>query len=209
MNKFEKMWYMLAICIVVASCVVSGSGILVSTISVVGILFVLGVAMKQSYSQLLGAVFCGLLAYASITAGFIASGVVNVLLIPVCIWGYYTWESKAATGVEKSLTTKQVICYTMVASILVVLVSIFTVGVSSLPILDALTAILPIAATLLMVQGYREQWKVWIPYNALQAFMWFSAASLNPAVLSLFILKLVFLINSVIGYYNWKTKKIK
>lgn len=188
------------------SCIVSGAGLFVTALSAVGILFVLGVAAKHPTSQLLGAVFCSMLAFASINAGFIASGMINaIVLVPMCIWGFYRWRNTSSTKtLEKAMSKKVFIIYIMFIFLITGLVSLFTMGVSSLPILDALTAVLPVAATFLMVQGYREQWYMWIPYNAIQAFMWFTAASIQPAVLALFAVKLVFLVNSLIGFYNWR-----
>lgn len=207
-SKFnlEVIWSIVATILVAISCYVSGAGAFISALSIVGILFVLGVAFKRPESQLLGAGFVGMLAYASYTAGFFANAAVNgIVLVPLSIWGYFHWKrGKQSKNLVKKLSRKNLILYITTIFSSVILLLLFTINAGgNLPILDALTGVLPVASTLLMVGGYREQWLLWIPYNALQALMWFSAASLQPAMLAVFVLKLVFLLNSIIGAYNW------
>lgn len=200
-------WMFVAIFATMIACIVSGAGIFVNVLSMVGILFVLGVAQKAPTSQLFGAAFCLLLGIASFTTGFYANAIVNcIVMMPMCIMGYYTWrKGRQHSNLEKNLSRKKLLLYIASIFVATLCVAAFTVtGGGALPILDALTAVLPVAATILMTGGYREQWLIWIPFNALQAFMWFSAASLQPAVLAVFVLKLIFLANSLIGYYNWR-----
>jgi nicotinamide mononucleotide transporter PnuC len=148
-----------------------------------------------------------MLAYASFTAGFLANAAVNgLVLAPLSIWGYFHWKSRKQ-HLEKNLTDTQKSSLALVLIGGTLIVYTFTAGAGgALPLLDALTSVIPIIATYLMAHAYRQQWWMWIPYNFLQALMWFSAASLQPAVLAVFALKMVFLVNSLIGYYNWKQK---
>lgn len=203
----EKIWSILAVLLVLAASVISGADLFVSALSLVGILFVLGVSFKHPESQLLGAVFCGLLAFASMGAGFYANAAVNaVVLLPASLYGYFLWKQrKGEKQLERSMSGKHLRNMLSIIAASTTILAIFMLDAGgTLPILDALTAIMPIFATFLMVGAYREQWYLWIPYNAIQAFMWFTAASLQPAVLAVFVLKLVFLVNSLIGFYQWK-----
>lgn len=203
----EKLWFTIAVALVFMATLVYGAAPFVTALSMVGILFVLGVAFKIPASQLLGAVFCGMLAYASMGAGFYANAAVNgLLLLPASVYGFYVWNRrKGNRQLERSLSKKHLYNMFSTISALTIILSLFMIDAGgSLPILDALTAIMPIFATFLMIGAYREQWLLWIPYNIIQAFMWFYAASLQPAVLAVFVLKLVFLVNSLIGFYNWR-----
>lgn len=203
----EKIWSALAVLLVMAACLISGADLFVSALSLVGILFVLGVSFKRPESQLLGAAFCGFLAYASFGAGFYANALVNgAFLLPASIFGYFYWKRRTGAGnLERSLTSEQFGKVAALIALATIITFYFTIGAGgALPFMDALTAVMPVAATLLMIGAYRDQWLLWIPFNAIQAFMWFSAASLQPAVLAVFVLKMVFLVNSVIGYYQWR-----
>ncbi|QKN84769.1 PnuC-like nicotinamide mononucleotide transport [Vibrio phage River4] len=203
----EKIWSALAVILVLAACVISRADMFVSALSLVGILFVLGVSFKHPESQLLGAVFCTFLAFASFGAGFYANAVVNgLVLIPASVYGYFLWKRRTGAGkLERSLTNQQFMKVVSGIALATVVVFYFTIGAGgAMPLLDALTAVMPVVATFLMIGAYRDQWFLWIPYNAIQAFMWFTAASLQPAVLAVFVLKMVFLVNSLIGFYQWR-----
>ncbi|QQO38438.1 PnuC-like ribosyl nicotinamide transporter [Vibrio phage VPG01] len=207
MDLFQKIWAAFAVLLVALACVISGADLFVSALSMVGILFVLGVSFKKPESQLLGAAFCGFLAYASFGAGFFANALVNgAFLLPATIFGYFYWKRRTGAGnLERSLNKTQFMQMSTAIATATIITFFFTIGAGgALPLLDAFTAVLPVAATLLMIGAYRDQWLLWIPYNAIQAFMWFTAASLQPAVLAVFVVKLVFLINSLIGYYYWR-----
>lgn len=204
---FEKLWSVIAVLLVLGASIISGADLFIGALSLVGILFVLGVSFKRPESQLLGAAFCGFLAYASLGAGFFANAAVNgLLLLPASIFGYFLWKKRQGAGtIERSLSNETLLKLVSGIGLITGLVYMFTVDAGgALPLLDAITAVMPVFATFLMIGAYRDQWLLWIPYNALQAFMWFTAASLQPAVLAVFVLKLVFLINSIIGYYNWR-----
>lgn len=67
--------------------------------------------------------------------------------------------------------------------------------------LDGLTTIITVAAQILMILRYREQWLLWIGLNILSIFLWAE----TPAI---YLLYSAYLLNSLYGYYNW-TKLVK
>ena len=62
--------------------------------------------------------------------------------------------------------------------------------------LDGLTTIIVVAAQLLMILRYREQWVLWIVLNILSIVLW----SETPAM---YLMYSAYLLNSLYGYYNW------
>ena len=67
--------------------------------------------------------------------------------------------------------------------------------------LDGLTTIITVAAQLLMILRYREQWLLWIVLNVLSILLWAE----QPAM---YLMYGAYLLNSLYGYYNW-TKLVK
>ena len=67
--------------------------------------------------------------------------------------------------------------------------------------LDGLTTIITVAAQILMILRYREQWLLWIGLNILSIFLWAE----TPAI---YLMYSAYLPNSLYGYYNW-TKLVK
>lgn len=62
--------------------------------------------------------------------------------------------------------------------------------------LDGVTTVLVVAAQLLMILRYREQWLLWIVINILSIILWADTAAM-------YIMFSAYLLNSLYGYYNW------
>ena len=62
--------------------------------------------------------------------------------------------------------------------------------------LDGVTTVMVIAAQLLMLLRYREQWVLWIIINVLSIALWADTAAM-------YIMYAAYLLNSLYGYYNW------
>lgn len=204
--NWDKTWQYVSVILVAAASLLSGAGLFNFSLSMVGIVFVLGVAYKQPWSQLAGAGFCLMLAYASFQAGFLANAAVNgIVLAPLALYGYFLWRKRENTGqVERKMDNMWfVIVLGAIAGITFCLYPTILAQGGSLPFLDTLTAVLPVASTILMCFAYREQWILWTPFNALQMGMWMFAMLANPTVAGIFVLKTVFFINSVIGFKKW------
>ncbi len=68
----------------------------------------------------------------------------------------------------------------------------------SQPWLDAFTTIPAIAAQILMVMAYREQWGLWLVVDVLAIVMWCVAGNYALAVLYLF-----WCVNCLYGWWHW------
>ena len=62
--------------------------------------------------------------------------------------------------------------------------------------LDGLTTVITVAAQLLMILRYREQWLLWIALNVLSIALWAE----TPAM---YLMYGAYLLNSLYGFYNW------
>lgn len=204
-KTFQAVWTILATGTVLASCYFSNASHLVTLGSFFGIVFVILVAFKNQYANLFGALLAIVFGYLSYNAGYFTNAAVNILFsAPMGLFGWWYW-TKHKNDATKSLTKAEIV---LGLSALIISAGI---GVSAAlmhnsahPFVDGISGILPIFATILLVLRYKEQWYLWIPYNAMEVFLWFSAASLAPEVLSIFVMRVIFLVNSCIGYFQWK-----
>jgi nicotinamide mononucleotide transporter len=70
---------------------------------------------------------------------------------------------------------------------------------------DAATNVLSIAAQILMLKRFAEQWLLWIAVNVLSITLWLSALiSQGGNDLSMLVMWSAFLVNSIYGYVNWR-----
>lgn len=205
--NWRLIWATFAVLSIMFGCVVSKASYEVMVTSIVGVLFVLGVAYKKPIANLLGAFMCGMLGWMSWQAGFYMNTIINVcLLLPMQLIAWVSWSTTSHTETTlKSLVDKAVSkrWWIYTAWLLPLLVAAYFSG-SHLWVHDAVTASLVIVATILLMCKRKEQWQFWIPYNLLEVFMWFVAASLAPEMLAIMVMRIVFFINSLIGYYEWR-----
>jgi nicotinamide mononucleotide transporter len=77
-------------------------------------------------------------------------------------------------------------------------------GQKNTPYIDATTNVLSIAATILMVYRYREQWLLYVLLNIFTVLMWSIRTGNGSAEGPLMIVMWsAYLINAFYGYYNW------
>lgn len=208
---FDKVWGAIAFTTVIASCVVSKAPLLVTVGSAVGILFVLGVAFGKRWANAFGAALSLIFGYLSYEQGFFGNAAVNFLYtFPMSIYGLWLWNNKSKDGEiteKRSLSKRGKIILAGVTALGVASSCVFSyLSGSNLWVTDGISAILPIIATWLLINMYKEQWNLWLVYNALEVAMWFTVISAAPEMLAIFVMRVVFFINSVFGFINWNSK---
>lgn len=72
------------------------------------------------------------------------------------------------------------------------------------PYVDAITNVLSIVATFLMVYRFKEQWLLYIVLNIFTIFMW-TIRTINgsPDGTMMIVMWSAYLVNAIYGYYNW------
>lgn len=204
---FKFLWSTLATVGVLATCYISNSTPIVTAASIIGVLFVIGVAFKNAWTNLLGAVLTLIYAVLSYKAGYYANSVINlILLFPLQLAAFWHWRKTKDKVFELSAYWKKIIVVLTAISI-AISCSLTSYFGSSLWIHDGISAVLVIVATLLLMLKVKEQWYAWIPYNALEVFMWFMTASFHPEMLAIFVMRSIFFVNSLIGWYEWNVRK--
>lgn len=200
---FKKAWTAIAVIGVVIATIVSKAPMLVAAASIIGVVFVLAVAFKKTYAPLLGALLSVIYAVLSYEAGFFANAIMNMfILVPLQIWGYHHWklnEGKIFEVAKKYLSGIWVLTVIGAA----ISATLAYISGSHLWFLDGVSSVLVITGTVLLTLKTKEQWYAWIPYNAIECIMWFMAMSLEPSVLAIFVMRVIFLINSLIGAKEW------
>lgn len=169
-----------------------------------GIICVVLVSKGKMVNYLFGLIFAYTYFYVAWKANFL--GEMNTVLyvyLPSQFIGYFVWKEhlqKDGTGEAvraKKLSAKGwiVLVVSLVVSTLLFVQALNAAGGSSTG-LDGMTTMITVAAQLLMILRYREQWILWIGLNILSIVLWAE----NP---SMYLMYGAYLLNSVYGFYNW------
>jgi nicotinamide mononucleotide transporter len=190
---------------------------LISSIS--GMLCVVLVAKGKIANYYFGIVQTLTYAYIAYGYGLYGEVMLNALFyFPVQFIGIYMWKRhKTEQGVKgedikvRGLT-KTGWFYTLLS------ILILTIGYGfflkylggSLVWTDSATNVLSIAAQILMLKRYTEQWLLWMSVNVLSIFLWLGALiSQGGNDFSMLVMWSAFLVNSIYGYMNWRKLSIK
>lgn len=140
---------------------------------------------------------------------FYAEIAINVYYFFTMIYGVYCWRKRLSDHSLQVQTRRLSHNIFPFIGVVIVLLSVLTGWLlqrytdDPQPYLDAFTTIPAIAAQILMVMAYREQWYLWLMVDLLALVMWLRAENYCMAAQYAF-----WCANCVYGYIQW-TKSMK
>jgi nicotinamide mononucleotide transporter len=135
---------------------------------------------------------------------FYAEIAMNVYYFITMVYGVYCWHNRLSNNSLQVQTRRLSSSLLLLLSIVLLLLSIFTGWLLNnytddpQPYMDAFTTIPAIAAQLLMILAYREQWYLWLVVDILAVIMWLRAENYCMAVQYTF-----WCANCIYGFKQW------
>ena len=208
-KPFEVVWVVIFLAAQIIAYVFMPDSLLGMISGITGILCVVLVSKGKISNYFFGLIFAYTYFYVSWGSNFL--GEMNTALyvyIPSQFIGYFMWKQNMQSDnggesvIAKDLTPKgwAILLLSVAIGTLCFVQALKAAGGSSTE-LDGLTTIITVAAQLLMILRYREQWLLWIVLNVLSILLWKG----QPAM---YLMYSAYLLNSLYGYYNW-TKLVK
>lgn len=210
---FEKVWLSIFTAINIYLFFAWGDSLIGLVSSLSGMLCVVLVAKGKISNYYFGIIQAATYAYISYTYGLYGETMLNALFyLPIQFIGLYMWskwknksDSTTADIFVKRLDlqkTLQLVGGTLAGIILLAIIlnllNGYQVGI------DSATTIISIAAQILMLKRYAEQWLLWIMVNVLSIIMWAIALiQTGGNDFTILIMWVAFLFNSIYGYINW------
>lgn len=203
-KPFEAAWLLLFIAVQIGIYIYNPDSILAMVSGIAGIICNVFVSKGKISNYFFGLIFAYTYFYISLGANFL--GEMNTTLyvyIPAQFIGYFLWkanmqkEQNSDAVIAKALTIKGwvgLLAFLIIGTLLFVELLNYYGGSSTG--LDGLSTIIVIAAQVLMVLRYREQWLLWIVLNIISIALWAE----NTAM---YVMYSAYLLNSLYGYYNW------
>lgn len=203
-KPFEAAWLLLFIAMQIGIYIYNPDSILGMVSGIAGIICNVFVSKGKISNYFFGLIFAYTYFYISLGANFL--GEMNTTLyvyIPAQFIGYFLWkanmqkEQNSTAVIAKALTVKGwigLLAFLIIGTLLFVELLNYYGGSSTG--LDGLSTIIVIAAQVLMVLRYREQWLLWIVLNIISIALWAENTSM-------YVMYSAYLLNSLYGYYNW------
>ena len=147
--------------------------------------------------------------YLCVVERFYAEIAINIYYFFTMIYGVYCWRKRLSDNTLQVQTRRLSRNIFPLLSVAIVLMSVLTGWLlqrytdDPQPYLDAFTTVPAIAAQILMVMAYREQWYLWLIVDVLAMIMWLRAENYCMAAQYAF-----WCANCVYGYIQW-TKSLE
>lgn len=204
-KPFEVIWLFIFLAAQIIAYVLDPVSLLEVIAGISGILCVVFVGKGKISNYLFGLIFAYSYFYVSLDNKFYGEMTTALYVyIPAQFIGYFLWKENmrngtdnAETVIAKFLSLKgwlTLISAVVIGSLAFIAILRTTDG-NSIG-LDGVTTVLVIAAQLLMILRYSEQWLLWIVINVLSIVLWAE----TPAM---YLMYGAYLLNSLYGYYNW------
>ncbi|WP_068621264.1 nicotinamide riboside transporter PnuC [Paenibacillus tuaregi] len=208
-NAFELAWLLLFTLVAVGFTIASKDSLFGFTVFITGVLCVVLAAKGSLMSYVFGMYNTVGYAYLAYTNGLFGEVMLNVFFfVPMNVIGFYMWKNNRQGGKlsMRQMKLKGLLLVTgvcVLSSLLLGLGLSFIRGQNS-PYIDAITTVLSIVATFLMVRRFKEQWLVYIVLNMFTVVLWVIRMLEGSADgLLMIVMWSAYLINAGYGYYNW------
>lgn len=162
--------------------------------------------VRQSrFNYWLGIVSTALLSYVFFQAGLFGSMALNLYLVPTLIYGWFSWGKDSNTKPVKHVSIKSIPVY-ILATILTYIGAnyIITLFGGTMGGLDSWLLIGSILAQYLLDRKKIETWFIWMSVNVISIYVYF-----NNGLYLLAIQFLLFLVNAVYAWFQWRKDLIK
>ena len=154
-------------------------------------------------------------AYLAFTNGLFGEMGLNLFFfVPMNIIGFVMWKKRMCGSIVEMRGLQK---KSKVVTILICVLGSISLGFllslihgQNTPYIDAITNVLSIVATFLMVWRFKEQWLLYIVLNIFTIFMW-SIRTVNgsPDGALMIVMWSAYLVNAIYGYYNWNKGAIQ
>ena len=208
--RFEICWLVLFTVIMIVLSVIWGDNLLALISGITGILGVVLAAKGKVSTYIFATVNVAIYALLTFQNHLYGEFMLNAFYyIPMNFIGFYLWskhkDNESGEVEGKKLTGKQtVILFAAVAVVVLVYWQILSRIGGQLALIDAMSTVFSVVALIMQVARYAEQWLLWIIVNVVSVVMWLLLIGKDSSAVTMVVMWIAYLFNSVYGYYNWR-----
>ena len=209
-SRFEISWLALSTVIMIVLSIIWGDNLLALISGITGILGVVLAAKGKVSTYIFATVNVAIYAFLTFQNHLYGEFMLNAFYyIPMNFIGFYLWsrhkDNESGEVEGKKLTGKQtVIMFVIVAAVVLVYWQILSRIGGQLALIDAMSTVFSVVALIMQVARYAEQWLLWIIVNVVSVVMWLLLIGKDSSAVTMVVMWVAYLFNSVYGYYNWR-----
>lgn len=209
-KKAEIFWLICSCAIITGLSVYWGNSVMGIISSLTGVACVVCTGKGKLSAYLFGLINCVLYAIISYQAALYGETMLNaVYYIPMQFVGFFVWK-KNMNEETKEVMKRRMKPLILIATLAGITAVTFLYGLllkhlgDAMPYVDSFTTVASVAAMIVSIGMYAEQWWIWVIVDVFSVYMWwcdFRSGSDNIATLLMWS---VYLINAVIMLIKWE-----
>lgn len=202
LTSSQRLWIIGSTLAIMLLGIISGDSWINVLIGTIGMFYVSIYASGARGAFLLGVIYVGLYTVICLENRIMLDALQNIVLIPIYIASFIHWGTHNVKPRNGSIKQNSLfVVITIIAGISFYFISKALHGNYSA--LDASNTACTLAAMILGYYGFTINWLMWSINNVLSAIT-FGLALMTPAgSLTVFAMKVIFMINGFIGWYNF------
>lgn len=211
-KKWEVIWLTTAVIIIMGLSIYWGDSAMGIISSITGVACVVLTGKGKLSAYLFGLINCVLYSIISYKASLYGETMLNALYyIPMQFVGFYVWN-KHINPETNEVKKKRMNVSNFSVLVLAIAAATFLYGIflkylgDAMPFVDSFTTVASVAAMIVSVKMYAEQWWIWVAVDVLSIYMWwndFMSGSDNIATLLMWA---VYLVNAIIMLVKWENE---
>lgn len=198
----QRLWIIGSTLAIIILGIISGDSWINVLIGAIGMFYVSVYASGARGAFLLGVIYVGLYTIICLENRIMLDALQNIVLIPIYIASFIHWGTHNVKPRNGSIKQNGLfIVITIIAGISFYFISKALHGNYSA--LDASNTACTLAAMILGYYGFTINWLMWSINNVLSAITFGLALMTPTGSLTVFVMKVIFMINGFIGWYNF------
>ena len=198
----QRLWIIGSTLAIMLLGIISGDSWINVLIGAIGLFYVSVYASGARGAFLLGVIYVGLYTVICLKNRIMLDALQNVVLIPIYIASFIHWGTHNVKPRNGSIKQNGLfVVITIIAGISFYFISKALHGNYSA--LDASNTACTLAAMILGYYGFTINWLMWSINNILSAITFGLALMTPTGSLTVFVMKVIFMINGFIGWYNF------
>lgn len=198
----QRLWIIGSTLAIMLLGIISGDSWINVLIGTIGMFYVSVYASGARGAFLLGVIYVGLYTIICLENRIMLDALQNIVLIPIYIASFIHWGTHNVKPRNGSIKQNGLfVVITIIAGISFYFISKALHGNYS--VLDASNTACTLAAMILGYYGFTINWLMWSVNNVLSAITFGLALMTPTGSLTVFVMKVIFMINGFIGWYNF------
>lgn len=198
----QRLWIIGSTLAIMLLGIISGDSWINVLIGTIGMFYVSVYASGARGAFLLGVIYVGLYTIICLENRIMLDALQNIVLIPIYIASFIHWGTHNVKPRNGSIKQNGLfVVITIIAGISFYFISKALHGNYSA--LDASNTACTLAAMILGYYGFTINWLMWSVNNVLSAITFGLALMTPTGSLTVFVMKVIFMINGFIGWYNF------